>query len=86
MLLPLVFTAADWLQFRNDNASSVAEGPAPPATWSASENTAWRADLPGRGVSSPIVVGGRVVVTANTGVNQDRLHVLCFDAKDGRKA
>lgn len=44
---------------------------------------AWRADLPGRGVSSPIVVGDRVIVTASSGFKQDRLQVLCFDARSG---
>jgi outer membrane protein assembly factor BamB len=46
---------------------------------------AWRAELPGRGVSSPIVVDGRVIVTASSGFRQDRLHVLCFDASSGEK-
>ena len=37
------------------------------------------------GVSSPVVGGGRVYVTACTGHQQDRLHVLCFDAATGKK-
>ena len=49
------------------------------------ENIVWTANLPGRGVSSPIVVGGKVVVTANSGPRQERLHVLAFDAKSGRE-
>ena len=44
---------------------------------------AWKVDLPGRGPSSPIVVGGRVIITASSGVRQDLLHVLAFDAADG---
>ena len=40
--------------------------------------------LPGRGPSSPIVVGGDVIVTASSGVRQDRLHVLCFDTGTGK--
>ena len=27
----------------------------------------------------------RVVVTCSSGINQDRLHVMCFDAKDGKQ-
>ena len=46
---------------------------------------AWKVDLPGRGPSSPIVVGSRVLITASSGANQDRLHVLCFDTNDGRR-
>jgi len=44
---------------------------------------AWRVPLVGRGPSSPIVVGDRVIVTASSGPRQDRLHVLCFDAAGG---
>jgi outer membrane protein assembly factor BamB len=45
----------------------------------------WKVDLPGRGPSSPIVVGGKVIVTASSGVRQDLLHVLAFDAADGHR-
>jgi outer membrane protein assembly factor BamB len=31
------------------------------------------------------VVAGRVIVTCSSGVKQDRLHVLCFDVKDGKR-
>ena len=41
--------------------------------------------MPGRGPSSPIVVRGRVFVTASAGPRQDRLMVLCFDAASGRQ-
>lgn len=76
--------AADWRQFRGNDNNPVVDEPLP-TTWSDQENTAWKADLPGRGVSSPIVVGDRVIVTASSGAKQDRLHVLAFDAKSGRK-
>ncbi len=46
-------------------------------------NVAWKTAIPGRGVSSPILVAGKVIVTAASGFNQDRLHVLCIDAKTG---
>ena len=58
---------------------------APPANWTATENVAWKVDLPGRGPSSPIVVGKKIVVTCSSGVKQDRLHVLCFDAATGNR-
>lgn len=46
---------------------------------------AWKADLPGRGLSGPIIVGNRVVLTASSGYQDDRLHVLCFAADTGKK-
>jgi outer membrane protein assembly factor BamB len=80
-------SAADWTRFRGPNGSGLAEGNGPPASWSveSGENVAWKADLPGRGLSSPIVVGDRVFVTGSSGYRQDRLHVLCFSAASGEK-
>ena len=80
--------SADWRQFRgNDRNGAAADAdsrPAPPTHWSASENVAWKAALPGRGTSSPIVVAGRALVTCSSGPRQDRLHVLAFDVATGR--
>jgi outer membrane protein assembly factor BamB len=45
----------------------------------------WAADLPGRGLSSPIIIGDRVIVTCSSGPRQGRLHVICFNASDGSK-
>jgi outer membrane protein assembly factor BamB len=56
-----------------------------PQELGAEKNVAWRADLPGRGLSSPIVVGGRVFLTASSGRRQDQLHVLAFDVPTGRQ-
>ncbi|MDC0934723.1 PQQ-binding-like beta-propeller repeat protein [Pirellulales bacterium] len=79
-------SADDWPAFRG-NSASVAQSATLPLSWSveSGENIAWTADLPGRGVSSPIVVDGRVIVTAASGPREDRLHVLAFDQKTGEK-
>ena len=45
----------------------------------------WRVDLPGRGLSSPIIVDQKVLVTASSGPNQETLHILCFSVKNGQK-
>jgi outer membrane protein assembly factor BamB len=78
---------ADWRQFRGTDGNSVSDEKNLPATFNAAtgEHVAWKAPLPGRGPSSPIVVAGRVFVTASSGVRQDRLHVLCFDAQSGKQ-
>jgi outer membrane protein assembly factor BamB len=83
-LAPLA-VAADWPQFRGSHSNSVARDAQPPASWSETQNIAWKVELPGRGPSSPIVVGGRVVVTCSSGIKQDRLHVLCFDTQSGKR-
>ena len=76
---------ADWTQFRGSDGGSLAVDTNLPVQWNDGENVAWRIDLPGRGPSSPIVVGDRVLLTATTGFREDRLHVLCFDANTGDK-
>jgi outer membrane protein assembly factor BamB len=79
--------AAEWRQFRGEASNSATAGALPPVDVSDADgkNIAWKAKLPGRGPSSPIVVGGRVIVTCSSGVNQDRLHVVCFDAASGKQ-
>lgn len=55
--------SANWPQFRGPEARGVAEGDALPDQWSATDNVAWKTDIPGRGWSSPIVWGNRVFLT-----------------------
>ena len=64
-------TPEHWPQFRGPGARGVASGPNLPDRWSASENIAWKTDLPGRAWSSPIVWGSRVFLT--TAVNLGEL-------------
>jgi len=83
--LPLLL-AADWLQFRGSENNPVAADAALPTKFSATEGVAWKVPVPGRGVSGPIVVGGKVIVTASSGpVVEDRLHVLAYDAATGKE-
>jgi outer membrane protein assembly factor BamB len=80
----LLFCGSDWLQFRgNDNTSVCGEEDLPPR-FGPQEHVAWKVPLSGRGPSGPIVVGGRVIVTAASGPRQDRLHVLALDAASGK--
>lgn len=76
--------AEDWPEFRGPGGRGVAAGEAIRSTWSATEGIAWKADLPGRATSSPIVVGDLVVTTASSGARQDRLHVIALDKATGK--
>jgi len=80
-----VFAGGDWLQFRGTDNRSVSDESGLPTSFGPEENVAWKVPLVGRGPSSPIVVGGKVVVTCSSGFRQDRLHVLVFDAASGRR-
>ena len=77
--------ADDWPQFRGPGGSAVSSERGLPTHWSATENIRWKVDLPGRGVSNPVISLGRVYVTASSGHQQDRLHVLSFDLATGKK-
>ena len=73
--------SSDWLQFRGPNGAGVsteAKAPGPHL------KVAWSVSLPGRGLSSPIVVGDKVFVTCASGPEQQSLHMFCFDAKTGK--
>ncbi len=76
--------AADWPGFRGDGTGSSAETTLPDG-FTADAGLRWKAALPGRGVSSPVIVGTNVYVTCSSGTRDDRLHTLCFDAKTGDK-
>lgn len=77
--------ASDWLQFRGPSSSGAAEEISVPTRLDPTKNLAWSVGLPGRGLSSPVVVGDRVFVTCSSGPKQQRLHVICFNSKDGTK-
>ncbi len=53
-----------WPQFRGPAAAGTSSNPNLPVHWSATENVAWKTDLPGRSWSSPIIWGNRVFLTA----------------------
>jgi outer membrane protein assembly factor BamB len=82
--LPLAL-AADWRQFRGTDSTGRAPAGAAPGEFGPDKNVAWKVELPGRGQSSPIVVGDRVFMTANGGPKQTRLQVLAFDVKSGKR-
>ncbi len=51
---------ANWPQFRGPGARGISTNTQLPDRWSATENVAWKKDIPGRSWSSPIVWGENV--------------------------
>jgi outer membrane protein assembly factor BamB len=78
-------SAGEWTQFRGANGNSAADGQNLPDRFGPAENVKWKASLPGRGLSCPVVSGGRVYLTSCSGYRHNRLHVLCFDEATGDK-
>jgi outer membrane protein assembly factor BamB len=72
--------SAHWPQFRGSGAGGVSVNTRLPDTWSATDNVAWKTDLPGRSWSSPIVWGERVFLTTvvNTGQSEEPRKGLYF--------
>lgn len=75
--------SGDWPWWRGPNLNGVAEaGQQPPVEWSDTKNVEWKIAIPGRGHSSPTVVGNRIFLTTA----DDRAavqSVLCFDRATG---
>jgi len=70
----------NWPQFRGADSRGVSDNADLPVKWSATENVAWKTDLPGRGWSSPVVWGDRVFVTSvvNKGQSEEPKKGLYF--------
>ncbi|QDU56462.1 outer membrane protein assembly factor BamB family protein [Aeoliella mucimassa] len=79
-------SAAEWSGFRGPQGSSTAsDSTTLPDSFDteSGENIAWRCKLPGRGVSGPVVANGKVLVTASSGKERNRLHVAAIDEQTG---
>jgi outer membrane protein assembly factor BamB/dienelactone hydrolase len=70
----------NWPQYRGPQSRGVSTQTNLPDRWSATENVAWKCDLPGRGWSSPIVWKDRVFLTTviNSGKSEEPKKGLYF--------
>jgi hypothetical protein len=85
---------ADWTRFRGPDASGISADKGLPVQWSATENIAWKTQLPGPGASSPITLGDKIFITCYSGYGLDEndpgdlehleYHVLCIDRTQGK--
>jgi outer membrane protein assembly factor BamB len=82
LLFPTLLLSADWLNFRGpqgNGGTSITS-----ITQLSIENKhSWKSELPGRGLSSPILVSGQIFLTSSSGPKQDTLHILCFLQENG---
>src|SRR6266480_1325126 len=86
-LLLAVLTASlsaltdNWPQWRGPAGTGVSAEKNLPLHWGTNENVRWRAPLPERGNSTPIVWGPRVFLTQAA---ENRRTVMCFNRADGK--
>lgn len=73
-----------WDQFRGPGASAVVPDGQLPDDISNDKVLRWKVALPGEGLSSPVLHGNHVFLTASSGPEQKTLHVLCFDQSSGK--
>lgn len=88
MLSPTV-RGDDWLEFRGPGGQGHALAAGLPERWSETENLAWKQTIPGKGWSSPVVVGGQVYLTTAVPEGEEdppaqSLRVMCLDEASGR--
>lgn len=74
-----------WSRWRGPQGNGIAALNQEPVTeWSASKNVVWRSDVPGRGHSSPMLVGDKIFLT--TAIEDSETHaVLCYDRSSGKQ-
>jgi outer membrane protein assembly factor BamB len=72
---------SDWTSWRGQRASGNTDDGSYPDKFGATNNQ-WRAELPGKGCSTPIVLDERIYVTASAGGNDA---LLCFDFQGSEK-
>ncbi len=82
------FSRADWPNFNGPGGNPVVEQAVPTSFRiatedTAAENIAWRVPLPGRSVSGPIVVDGKVITTSSDAMEERWMHVVAVDEATG---
>lgn len=76
---------ADWPEFRGPagDGHAGAQAAGLPLQWSETNNVRWKTEIPHRGWSTPVVLGGQVWLTTATPDGHD-FHAVCIDAATGR--
>src|SRR5690554_729669 len=73
----------DWPWWRGPYRTGIAvPGQQPPVEWNEETNVRWKVTVPGRGHSSPIVVGNQIFLTTADETEQTQ-SVVAFDRETG---
>jgi outer membrane protein assembly factor BamB len=98
--LPKTQSADDWPQFRGPTGDGISLATNIPLTWSTNQNVKWKVPVPGRGRSSPVLLGDRIWLTTAFETNvqtfsagPDRMQraervqigVVCLDRATGKQ-
>lgn len=75
--------AQEWSRFRGPNGSGESETTTIPASWT-EKDLNWKATLPGKGHSSPVLWGEKIFLLSADANSAER-YVLCIDAASGKE-
>jgi len=75
-------TSLTWPRFRGPDGSGVADGQKPPVEFGPDKNVKWKAPA-SSGLSSPIVAGDKLVITA---FDDGKLYTIAYHRADGKQA
>lgn len=75
--------SGDWPNWRGPHGNGVADsGQTLPTEWSKAKNVKWKAPIPGRGHSTPIVIGDRIFLTTAR-EKEETQSALCYSFSSG---
>jgi outer membrane protein assembly factor BamB len=84
LTLSLPALALDWPQWRGPYHNNHADPSVKPLTeWSQSKNVLWKTPIPGRGHSTPIIVGEKIYLTTAE-LDRQTQSLLCLDRGSGK--
>jgi outer membrane protein assembly factor BamB len=84
LLFSTLLLAQDWSEFRGPTGQGLSDARGLPLTWSESQNVRWKASLPGKGWSSPVILGDMVWLT--TSIEEEKgqsLRAICLHRMTG---
>jgi len=81
---PITLADDDWPWWRGPERNGVAGNAHPPTSWTATENVRWKVAIPGRGHSSPTVVGNRIYL-ATADDSRGTQSVMAINRSDGKR-
>src|SRR5437667_2931392 len=83
LCVSVVLQAENWPEFRGPTGQGHSQEQGLPLTWSETTNVRRKVTIPGKGWSSPAILGDRIWLT--TAVNEGRsLRAICLDRVTGR--
>ena len=74
-----IIAADNWPNWRGPSLNGVSTETGLPATWSATDNVAWKLPLPAFSGSTPIIWGDRIFLNVATGAKAGDLELWAID-------